>query len=276
MERTDSGGRPPVRGWSPGPALAAFHDGVTVICQLSAQFADAGWLAPSPCPEWRVVDLAGHLRCVADDYPRVPRRRPGQPAGPADGHRGASGHAGPQAGPAERRGTRRPPRRVRAGAHRGVRQLGPVVRAAPPADLGSAASPVPGGAGHGRRDGGRRLRGVASARLGSRPGRWARTTVPPTRTSCSAAGTRGCRTCWPGRGLEHSGAEEAATAVAAGAAARLAGAGGPRGPVACHAPRIRQDSAGQDFSRSGAVASRGGLRRPAGPGPGSRRQAGPG
>src|SRR5712664_1197345 len=68
VERTDSGGRPPVRGWSPGPALAAFHDGVTVKCQLSALFSDAGWFAPSPCPEWRVTDLAGHLRCVADDY----------------------------------------------------------------------------------------------------------------------------------------------------------------------------------------------------------------
>ncbi len=68
MERADSGGRPPVRGWSPGPALTAFHDGVTVICQLSALFSDAGWFAPSPCPEWRVTDLAGHLRCVADDF----------------------------------------------------------------------------------------------------------------------------------------------------------------------------------------------------------------
>ena len=68
MERTDSGGRQPVRGWSPGPALAAFHDGVTVICEISAQFGDAAWSAPSPCPEWRVIDLAGHLRCVADDF----------------------------------------------------------------------------------------------------------------------------------------------------------------------------------------------------------------
>jgi uncharacterized protein (TIGR03083 family) len=68
VERTDSGGRQPVRGWSPGPALAAFHDGVTVICEIAAQFGDAGWMAPSPCPEWRVVDLAGHLRCVADDF----------------------------------------------------------------------------------------------------------------------------------------------------------------------------------------------------------------
>ena len=67
MERTDSGGRLAVRGWSPGPALAAFHDGVTIICELALQFTDVGWLAPSPCPEWRVTDLAGHLRCVADD-----------------------------------------------------------------------------------------------------------------------------------------------------------------------------------------------------------------
>ena len=41
---------------------------MTVICQISAQFTDAGWAAPSPCPEWRVADLAGHLRCVADDF----------------------------------------------------------------------------------------------------------------------------------------------------------------------------------------------------------------
>ena len=68
MERTDSGGSQPVRGWSPGPALAAFQDGVTVICEIAAQFGDAGWSAPSPCPEWRVIDLAGHLRCVADDF----------------------------------------------------------------------------------------------------------------------------------------------------------------------------------------------------------------
>ncbi len=68
MERTDSGGTLPARSWSPGPALAAFYDGVTIICQLSAQISDAGWLAPSPCPEWRVTDLAGHLRCVADDF----------------------------------------------------------------------------------------------------------------------------------------------------------------------------------------------------------------
>jgi Mycothiol maleylpyruvate isomerase N-terminal domain len=54
--------------WPPDQALAAYHDGVTVICALAAQFTDESWLAPTPCTEWRAVDLAGHLRCVADDY----------------------------------------------------------------------------------------------------------------------------------------------------------------------------------------------------------------
>ncbi len=48
--------------------LAAYRDGVMVICELAAQFTDASWLATTPCTEWRAVDLARHLRCVADDY----------------------------------------------------------------------------------------------------------------------------------------------------------------------------------------------------------------
>ena len=48
--------------------LSAYRDGVTVICELAAQFTDPAWSAPTPCLEWRAVDLAGHLRCVADDY----------------------------------------------------------------------------------------------------------------------------------------------------------------------------------------------------------------
>jgi hypothetical protein len=48
--------------------LAAYRDGVTVICELTAQFTEATWLAATPCAEWRAADLAGHLRCVADDY----------------------------------------------------------------------------------------------------------------------------------------------------------------------------------------------------------------
>ena len=54
--------------WALGPALAAFHAGVTVVCELAAQFTGDSWAAPTPCPEWRAGDLAGHLRCVADDF----------------------------------------------------------------------------------------------------------------------------------------------------------------------------------------------------------------
>jgi len=54
--------------WEPGPALAAYHAGVTVICELAAQFTSAAWAGPTTCPEWRAADLAGHLRCVADDF----------------------------------------------------------------------------------------------------------------------------------------------------------------------------------------------------------------
>jgi len=54
--------------WAPGPALAAYHSGVTVICELAAQFTGEAWAAPTTCPEWRATDLAGHLRCVVDDY----------------------------------------------------------------------------------------------------------------------------------------------------------------------------------------------------------------
>ena len=57
-----------MRGWWPGPALEALHDGITVICEIAAELTEEAWAGPSPCAEWRVADLAGHLRCVADDY----------------------------------------------------------------------------------------------------------------------------------------------------------------------------------------------------------------
>jgi uncharacterized protein (TIGR03083 family) len=56
-------------GWLPAiTVLAAYHDGVTAICQLASQFSGELWQAPTPCADWRAADLAGHLRCVADDY----------------------------------------------------------------------------------------------------------------------------------------------------------------------------------------------------------------
>ena len=55
--------------------LAAYRDGVTVICELAAQFTDMAWLAATPCTEWRAVDLAGHLRCrPGGTTPRSPPR----------------------------------------------------------------------------------------------------------------------------------------------------------------------------------------------------------
>jgi uncharacterized protein (TIGR03083 family) len=57
-----------VTAWSPAPGLVAYRDGVTVICELAAQFSAQAWDAATPCAEWRAADLAGHLRCVADDY----------------------------------------------------------------------------------------------------------------------------------------------------------------------------------------------------------------
>ncbi len=49
-------------------ALTAYHDGVAAVARLAARFAADSWNAPTPCPEWRAADLAGHLRCVADNY----------------------------------------------------------------------------------------------------------------------------------------------------------------------------------------------------------------
>ena len=57
-----------MNGWSAVPGLGAYRDGVAVICELAAQFAGPAWGAQTPCTEWRAADLAGHLRCVADDF----------------------------------------------------------------------------------------------------------------------------------------------------------------------------------------------------------------
>ena len=55
-------------GWSAASGLAAYRDGVTVIAELAAQFDARTWAAQTPCADWLAADLAGHLRCVADDY----------------------------------------------------------------------------------------------------------------------------------------------------------------------------------------------------------------
>ena len=52
----------------PAPVLAVYTAGLEAICQFAAQFDEMTWGAQTPCPEWRAFELAGHLRCVADDF----------------------------------------------------------------------------------------------------------------------------------------------------------------------------------------------------------------
>jgi uncharacterized protein (TIGR03083 family) len=67
VERTHSWEMPaPLR--DPVPVLAVYDAGIAAICRLASQFDDASWGTPTPCPEWRAFELAGHLRCVADDF----------------------------------------------------------------------------------------------------------------------------------------------------------------------------------------------------------------
>jgi uncharacterized protein (TIGR03083 family) len=45
-----------------------YDAGLEAICQFAAQFDEMTWGAQTPCPEWRAFELAGHLRCVADNF----------------------------------------------------------------------------------------------------------------------------------------------------------------------------------------------------------------
>jgi Mycothiol maleylpyruvate isomerase N-terminal domain len=52
----------------PVPVLTSYEDGVIAVCRLAHHFDAGTWGAQTPCLEWRAADLAGHLRCVADDF----------------------------------------------------------------------------------------------------------------------------------------------------------------------------------------------------------------
>ncbi|ACY97981.1 maleylpyruvate isomerase N-terminal domain-containing protein [Thermomonospora curvata] len=45
--------------------LESYRAGVHAIRRLAAQVED--WSVPTPCTEWTALDLAGHLRCVAEN-----------------------------------------------------------------------------------------------------------------------------------------------------------------------------------------------------------------
>lgn len=67
MERAGSWD-PPGTALQLDSVLGAYEDGVAAIGQLAARFSADAWDARTPCPEWRARDIAGHLRCIADDY----------------------------------------------------------------------------------------------------------------------------------------------------------------------------------------------------------------
>lgn len=46
--------------------LESYQDGVRAIRALADRAGD--WEAPTPCTDWRLIDLAGHLRCVAENF----------------------------------------------------------------------------------------------------------------------------------------------------------------------------------------------------------------
>lgn len=63
-------------------ALGAFLDGVAVIERIAGGLADRDWACPTPCPDWTVADLAGHIRCAAEDYNAVLEGALGSGPGP--------------------------------------------------------------------------------------------------------------------------------------------------------------------------------------------------
>jgi len=46
--------------------LESYREGVAAIRGLAAECDD--WSAVTPCADWQAIDLAGHLRCVAENY----------------------------------------------------------------------------------------------------------------------------------------------------------------------------------------------------------------
>ena len=80
MEHSDSRDRPmPLTAQAPTPqaqtagvltgdAPADYYDGIRSILEIAGPLSAGTWNAPTSCPEWRAADLAGHLRCIADDY----------------------------------------------------------------------------------------------------------------------------------------------------------------------------------------------------------------
>lgn len=59
----------PSPGLPPERVLAAYHDGVRSLGHLAAKTID--WSVPTPCAGWTLLDLAGHVLCIARYYHRL-------------------------------------------------------------------------------------------------------------------------------------------------------------------------------------------------------------
>lgn len=47
--------------------IALFLDGIAVISHLAGEFSGSDWTTPTPCGGWLAIDVAGHLRCTAEN-----------------------------------------------------------------------------------------------------------------------------------------------------------------------------------------------------------------
>src|SRR5258708_747399 len=90
----------PVTEWSATAGLSAYRDGVTVICELAAQFSARAWRAATPCAELRATHPRGALPHGGVELQQGLHAATSSRAGPAAGagHRMRRSVAGPAAG----------------------------------------------------------------------------------------------------------------------------------------------------------------------------------
>ena len=170
-------------------APVAYYDGVRAVVAIAAQFTSASWNLPTTCPEWRAADLAGHLRCVVEDYHEYLDDAPVSRlsrlmATGANPQSIARKLARQNAAEIATLPDVEPQEHIAAFARSATRyaaRIGPLLHAAAPQ--------LPRPRDHGGGDGGRGVRGMARARVG--PGQRARHQLPARRPRGRAGGLAG-------------------------------------------------------------------------------------
>lgn len=51
-----------------GRIIASYGNGIFAVCRFASMFTENDWSAQTPCTDWLACDIAGHLRCVAENY----------------------------------------------------------------------------------------------------------------------------------------------------------------------------------------------------------------